>query len=139
MLDDIRWIQRFNNYKKALKTLENDIELFKTRELSEIEKRGVIQAFEYTYELAWNVIKDFYFYNGIVDIQGSRDAFKMAFNRGLVSSDILIRSIKSRQLTTHTYNEEIIEDIFNEIINEYFDAFIELKDNLEKETLKCMD
>ena len=138
-MQDIRWIQRFNNCKKALKTLQSDIELFKTRELSDIEKRGVIQAFEYTYELAWNVIKDFYFYNGIVDIQGSRDAFKMAFRRGLISTDTLIRSIRARQLTVHTYNEEIIEDIFEEIINEYFNAFVELRDNLEKEALKCMD
>jgi len=77
-MQDIRWIQRFNNYKKALKTLESDIELFKTRELLDIEKRGVIQAFEYTYELAWNVIKDFYFYK---DLSNNDRGFVVKFSK----------------------------------------------------------
>ena len=137
--NEIRWIYRLDNFKKAFKTLESDIRLANSKKLSDIEKRGLIQAFEYTYELAWNTIKDFYFYNGIVDIQGSRDAFKMAFNKGLVSSDILIKTIRSRQLTVHTYNEDIIEDIFESITNEYYDAFKELFQNLEIEAKKCLD
>jgi len=139
MKKEIRWIYRLQNYKKAFKTLENDINLTNTKILSDIEKRGLIQAFEYTYELAWNVIKDFYYYNGIVDIQGSRDAFKIAFNKGLVSSDVLIKSIRSRQLTVHTYDEEVVEDIFDKIINEYYFAFKELLQNLEVQAKKCMD
>ena len=139
MKKEIRWIYRLQNYKKAFKTLENDINLANSKDLSDIEKRGLIQAFEYTYELAWNVIKDFYYYNGIVDIQGSRDAFKIAFNKGLVSSDVLIKSIRSRQLTVHTYDEEVVEDIFDKIINEYYFAFKELLQNLEVQAKKCMD
>jgi len=139
MKKEIRWIYRLQNYKKALTTLEGDIDLANTKILSDIEKRGLIQAFEYTYELAWNVIKDFYYYNGIVDIQGSRDAFKIAFNKGLVSSDVLIKSIRSRQLTVHTYDEEVVEDIFDKIINEYYFAFKELLQNLEVQAKKCMD
>ena len=60
MEEDIRWIQRFKNYKKAFDSLTADVELATERELTDIEKRGLIQAFEYTYDLAWNVIKDFY-------------------------------------------------------------------------------
>ena len=107
--------------------------------MSELEKRGLIQAFEYTYELARNTIRDYYFYNGIVDIRGSRDAFKMAFNKGLVSTDILIKTIKSRQQTVHTYNEEIIEIIFQDIVNEYYGAFEELLESLQTEAEKCTD
>ena len=138
-MKEIRWIYRLQNFKKAFETLEKDIELSKDRELSDIEKRGLIQAFEYTYELAWNSVRDFYHYNGVVDIQGSRDAFKMAFNRGLVSSDTLIKTIRSRQLTVHTYNEEVVENIYTDIIDSYYYAFKELLENLEIEAKKCVD
>jgi len=139
MKSEIRWLYRFDNLKKAFNTLKNDVELSNKKNLTDIEKRGLIQAFEYTYELSWNTIKDFYFYNGIVDIQGSRDAFKMAYNKGLITSDTLIQSIRSRQLTSHTYNEEIIENIFEDIINKYYFAFEELIKKLEIEAKKCMD
>jgi len=138
-VQQIRWLQRLQNFKKAFKTLQSDIELANSRPLSDIEKRGLIQAFEYTYELAWNTIKDFYFYNGIVDIQGSRDAFKTALNRGLIDSDTLLKTIRSRQLTTHTYNEEVAETILEDIIHEYCAAFKNLIDRLEIEAKKCMD
>ena len=138
-MDEKRWIYRLENFQKAFKTLEGDVNLANTKTLSDIEKRGLIQAFEYTYELAWNTIKDFYFYNGVIDIQGSRDAFKMAYNKGLISSDTLIKTIRSRQLTTHTYNEEIVESIFDDIVNKYYFAFKELLEVLDNEAKKCTD
>ncbi|MDA3940420.1 MAG: HI0074 family nucleotidyltransferase substrate-binding subunit [Spirochaetia bacterium] len=130
---DIRWIQRFDKYKKAFSSLTSDVELAKKRKLSDIEQRGLIQAFEYTYELAWNTIKDFYGSIGETEIQGSKDAYRMAFNRELVSNKTLIETVRSRQLTSHTYNEETADEIFNDIINKYFDAFKELLNNLEKQ------
>ena len=138
-MKELRWIYRLQNFQKAFRTLESDIRLAQERALSDIEKRGLIQAFEYTYELAWNTIKDFYFYEGITDIQGSRDAFKMAYNRGLIGSDTLIRTIRSRQLTVHTYNESIVDDIYEDIVESYYDAFKELLQRLEEEAERCMD
>ncbi len=82
MTQDIRWLQRLENYKKALNNLEEGVLLAHERPLSKLEKQGIIQAFEITYELAWNTVKDFYREQGEMNIQGSRDAFKMAFNRG---------------------------------------------------------
>ena len=137
-MEEIRWLYRLENFRKAYNTLKSDVELANRKDLNKIKKRGLIQAFEYTYELAWNVIKDFYYYKGVVDIQGSRDAFKMAYNKGLISSDTLIKTIRSRQLTVHTYNEEIVQDIYEDIINEYFFAFKELLERLEVEAKKCM-
>jgi nucleotidyltransferase substrate binding protein (TIGR01987 family) len=72
---DIRWIQRFRNYSKALGQLSRFIE---KKELNELEKQGLIQAFEYTYELAWNTIKDYFENQGETGIHGSRDAFRLA-------------------------------------------------------------
>jgi len=77
------------------------------RKLSELEQQGVIHAFEYNYELAWNVLKVFYDNQGEQNIQRSRDAIKLAFKRGLIiNGDIYLSIIKSRALTSHTYNEE---------------------------------
>lgn len=55
---DIRWKQRFANFRSALHQLKDGVDAFNVRELSLLEKQGLIQAFEFTHELAWNVLKD---------------------------------------------------------------------------------
>ncbi len=131
---DIRWVQRFDNYQKALRNLSEAVELSTQRDLSKLEKQGLIQAFEYTYELAWKTIKDFFESQGEVDITGSRDAFRLAFSRGLIKNgDILMETVKSRQLTTHTYNEETADKIFYDVKNKYYNAFNELLESLLKQ------
>ena len=126
---DIRWIQRFNKFKKALAQLTKFIE---KSELNELEKQGLIKSFEYTYELAWNTIKDYFELQGETDIFGSRDAFRLAFRRGLIENGkIWMDMIKSRTMTTHTYNEEIVENISSEIINKYNSEFVALKSTLQ--------
>ena len=134
MTEDIRWIQRFDNFQRALKQLEMGFELMDTRELNELEKQGFIQAFEYNFELAWNVIKDFYQYQGVTNIQGSRDAFRLAFERGLISDgEIWMDMIKKRQLTVHTYNEAVATEILDAIIDDYYHQFVALKDVLTEQ------
>ncbi|BDU51400.1 hypothetical protein HLVA_19690 [Haliovirga abyssi] len=80
---DIRWIQRFSNFKRAFEQLKDAVELTKKRELSNLEKQGLIQAFEYTHELSWKVLKDFLESKGNQNIYGSRDAVKEAFKFNL--------------------------------------------------------
>jgi nucleotidyltransferase substrate binding protein (TIGR01987 family) len=119
--EDIRWKQRFNSYQKALSQLTKFIEKEK---LNELEEQGLIQAFEYTYELAWNVMKDYYEYQGTENIQGSRDAFRLAFQRGLIKDgDGWMKMITSRSLSSHTYNEETVEAISSDIFEKYYDLF----------------
>ena len=128
---DIRWLQRFSNYDKAFKQLENAVNLAKQRQLSELERQGLIQGFEYTYELAWNTIKDFYENQGEMEIQGSRDAIRLAFKRGLINDgDSWMAMIKSRTLTSHTYDEKIVKAVVDEIINCYYNEFLKLKKTL---------
>lgn len=137
MDQDIRWRQRFDNFKKALDNLSDAVELALQRELSRLEKQGLIQAFEIVYELSWNVIKDFYQSQGEVSIQGSRDAFRTAFNRGLISNgELFMKMIKSRQLTSHTYNEEIADEIYRDIVNRFYAAFRMLDDALARQEKK---
>ena len=136
-MNDIRWIQRLNNFRKALDNLTEAIELSKTRELSKLERQGLIQAFEFTHELSWNTIKDFYESMGEVNIQGSRDAFRMAFKRGLIQDgEVFMASIRSRQLSVHTYNEDSAEEIMYDVVNRYHKAFVVLIEKLEKEIEK---
>ena len=129
MQSDIRWKQRFYNYQKALIQLTKFIE---KGELSELEEQGIIKAFEYTYELAWNVIKDYYQEQGEVSIQGSRDAFRLAFQRGLIADgDNWMKMIKSRIASVHTYNLEVARQINQDIHDIYFQLFIELREKME--------
>ena len=131
MNEDIRWKQRFDNFKRSLKQLDDAMLIIAARDLSDLEKQGVIQDFEYNYELAWNVMKDFYEHQGEQDIQGSRDAFRIAFKRGLVTNgDIWMQMIKSRAMTSHTYNEEVSTAVLKDIVELYYAEFIHLRDAL---------
>ena len=125
---DIRWQQRFKNYQKALRQLER---FLKETDLNDMEEQGLIQAFEYTYELAWNTIKDYLVYQGITEVIGSRDAFRIAFNRGLIlEGSIWMGMIESRIKSSHTYNEEVAKEILKEIREQYFKLFIQLEAKL---------
>lgn len=129
MNEDIRWKQRFSNYQKALRQLQKFID---KGELSELEEQGLIKSFEYTYELAWNTVKDFLEFQGHSDIFGSRDAFRKAFQLGIIEDGaIWMDMIKSRNRTTHTYNEETANEISRTVISVYFDAFKKLHEKLE--------
>jgi nucleotidyltransferase substrate binding protein (TIGR01987 family) len=126
---DIRWIQRFNHFSKALSQLRKFIE---KGALNELEEQGLIQAFEYTYELAWNTLKDYFELQGETGIHGSRDAFRMAFRRGLIEDgETWMDMIKSRTMTTHTYNEAIARQIATAITDQYFSEFIKLNDQFQ--------
>nr|VFJ56069.1 MAG: nucleotidyltransferase substrate binding protein, HI0074 family [Candidatus Kentron sp. DK] len=73
---DIRWRQRFDNYRQALARLRDAVALRQQRPLSDLEQQGLIKAFEFTHELAWNVMKDYFEYQGNTRITGSRDAIR---------------------------------------------------------------
>lgn len=121
---DIRWIQRFDNFKKALAQLNRAVKLSEQRKLSELEEQGLIQSFEYTHELAWKTLKDFLNYKGNNEIYGSKDATKEAFTYGLISNgDIWMQMIQSRNKTSHTYNQETAIEISSAILVDYFDCF----------------
>jgi len=128
-IKDIRWIQRFNHFKKALNQLTKFIEKGK---LNELEQQGVIQSFEYTYELAWNTLKDYFEHQGETGIHGSRDAFRLAFKRGLIEDgETWMDMIESRALTTHAYNEDVAKAIADKIFNRYFSEFQTLRTKME--------
>lgn len=128
---DIRWIQRFQNFQKALDRLLEIVSMAESQDLTEIEQEGMIQRFEYTQELSWNVIKDFYTHQGEVDIQGSKDAYRLAFKRGLITDgQLYMDMVKSRNRAAHTYNEATANEVANDIIHRYATALEELRKTL---------
>ena len=128
MGEDIRWKQRLNNFNLALKQLNSGFDLLQQRQLSELEEQGMIQAFEYTHELAWNLLKDYLTeYGGAVGLIGSRDTTREAFKRGLIENgELWMEMISSRNLSSHTYNEETAQKIID-IIPQYHQEFIYLQ------------
>ncbi len=92
----------------------------------------MIQAFEYTYELAWLVLKDFLEFQGDRDIYGSRDAIKKAFRTGLIENgEKWMDAYVSRTKTSHTYNEETAREVVDAILADYFDLFKALENKME--------
>lgn len=131
--EDIRWVQRFSNYKKAFSQIQEAVELMAIRDLTALEKQGLIQAFEYTHELAWKTLKDFLENRGNTDIYGSRDAVRQAFALGLIEDgETWMQMIKSRNLTSHTYDESTADSIITIIKDLYFEQFKKLKIKMEQ-------
>lgn len=134
MNTDIRWIQRFNNYKKAFAQLERFIDV---QELNELEEQGLIKAFEYTYELSWKTLQDLLKEKGYLDIVGPKPVLNQSFQDGYISDGQgWMRMHQSRNLTSHTYDEQTASEIIDSIRNEYFDLLRNLKIRLSQELEK---
>ena len=117
---DIRWSQRLQNFHDAFCELDEAVHLSNERGLSKLEALGLVHVFECTYELAWKVVKDFYQHQGESDIQGSRDAIQMGFERGLIEDDnAWFEMIKSRTFTSNAYKPETARLIADQIVTIY--------------------
>ncbi len=126
---DIRWRQRFDNFERALQVLQRGVELARQRPLSELEQQGLIQGFEFTHELAWNLLKDYLQYQGISGIIGSRDSTRLAFQNDLISDgEGWMAMIKARNQSSHTYNLEQANTIARDVIERFAPLFGALRD-----------
>ena len=115
MTEDIRWQQRFSNYQKALAQLETFTE---PPSLNEREQQGLIKAFETTYELAWNTLRE-------------------AFRLGLIEAGhTWMLMIQDRNLTSHTYNRATADAIGQQILSRYLPCFQQLRTRLEQRQLE---
>lgn len=147
-MEDIRWEQRFSNFNKALLKLEESVNYinhnFLDKEdglddedlgyiVDELIKEGLIQRFEYTHELAWNVMKDYALFQGNSTIGGSRDATREAYKLQIIeNADVWMDMIQSRNKTSHTYNDEIANEIYDKIIHEYSQLFLDFQKTMEE-------
>jgi len=129
--EDIRWRQRFDNFQNALEELTEAVDLYRERPLSKLEKQGLVKAFEFTHELAWNVMTDYFEYQGKISIMGSRDATREAFNRGMITDgENWMEMIKSRNKSSHTYNQETADELVEDTVNIFHSLFLQLEKKL---------
>jgi nucleotidyltransferase substrate binding protein (TIGR01987 family) len=116
---ETRWQQRYSNYKKAINQLSRFLE---RKSLNELEEQGLIQAFEYTFELAWKTLQDFLEEeSGYLELKGPRPVLKQAFKDGIIGTgEIWMEMLNDRNRSVHTYDEDIAREIINAIVHNYF-------------------
>lgn len=135
---DVRCIQRLDNFKRAYARLSGAVRLADERDLSDLERQGLIQAFEFTHELAWNTLKDFLTSRGPSEkLYGSKDATRAAFAAGLIEDGATwMRMIEHRNQSSHTYNDDVAATITDAVRSAYvpaFEAFLRRFEQLERE------
>lgn len=117
---DIRWQQRFKNFKRAFlllrEAMEGDLD-----NMSQLEKEGIIQRFEYTFELAWNVLKDKMEYDGVnLDKISPKTVVRQAYaSKYIKDADIWLKMIGDRNLMSHTYDFAKFEVVIKSIAVSY--------------------
>lgn len=118
MNQDIRWMQRFENFEKSFRLLESALCIEKP---SLVEKAGAIQFFEVTFELSWKLMKDFLEHQGY-EVKSPREAIKTGFSYGfLEDGELWLMALSDRNLTVHTYDEATAEKVFQKIKTVYFE------------------
>ena len=128
---DIRWQQRFINFNKAFSQLDR---FMQEKSLNEMEEQGLIKAFEYTYELSWKTLQDLLKDKGYTNVVGPKPVIEQSFQDGyIVDGKGWMRMHVSRNLTSHTYDEETAEEIIKSIRSEYFDLLKNLQTRLQEE------
>ncbi len=133
---DIRWLQRLDNYSKAYKKLciaaekLQNVVTNQDEDTIELMREGLIQRFEYTHELAWNVMKDYETYQGYTDIRGSRDAIRKALATGIIDDPTWMATIADRNLTSYNYDESTAAEIQQTILIDYIPLFRQLLEKM---------
>jgi nucleotidyltransferase substrate binding protein (TIGR01987 family) len=135
--EDIRWIQRFNNYRKALARLGEAVELAEERNLSDLEQQGLIQGFEFTFDLAWKTLQDYLRENNRPNDNGGPNVIiQQALDDGIIKGEEAWKAMKkSRDLTSHSYDGDTADDIAENIIETYHSLFIQLETRLQLEKI----
>lgn len=133
-MQDIRWRQRFEHFEKAFLLLQTAIHI---PHLSVVERAGLIQFFEMSFELAWKLLKDYETEQGLV-VKTPRDAIKQAFQANLIrDGHAWIDALQDRNLTAHTYNEQTAFEVEQRIKNTYFRLLYDLYHDFKSRLLQC--
>jgi nucleotidyltransferase substrate binding protein (TIGR01987 family) len=120
---EVRWKQRFENFEKSFSLLNKYISLKNT---SEIERAGIIQFFEMTFELSWKLLKDYLEANGYI-VKSPRDSIKQAFQAEIIENGhVWLDALEDRNLTVHTYDEATAVEVEKKIREQYYPMLLNL-------------
>ena len=129
-MKEIRWKYRFDNFAKSFKVLKRSLEI---ENPSEVERGGVIQFYEMSFELAWKMIKDYLQEEGF-EVKSPRAAIKQGIQMELLDDPYKwMDALEDRNLTAHTYDEETAIRVYDSIKKSYFPILNNLYDLLKKQ------
>ena len=128
MNKQIRWQERLTNLTKASEQLSKGIAIQKP---SDIEQQGIIQSFEFTFELCWKTLKDYLESQGVLT-QFPRDVIKKSFHHELIEDgEAWMQMLEDRNLLAHTCNEELANEAYKKIKNNYYQALLQVYEKLK--------
>ena len=128
MQSDLRWKQRFQNFEASLRELRKALE--KT-EYTTLERAGLIQFFELSFELAWKTLKDMLLYEGY-DVNSPKSTLKQAFANGTIAEgELWLKALDGRHLFSHTYSNELAEESIGLIKGTYSPLLFALQAELK--------
>jgi dTDP-4-dehydrorhamnose reductase len=129
---DVRWKQRFENYVRALDQLTPLVNSLQDKAPADVDKLALVKAFELSFELAWNVMKDYLTRQGVKAIIGSRDAIRYAVQNGLiVDGEVWTAMIDSRNKAAHMYSDEIAGKLIRDVMEKYHSEFIAFSEKMK--------
>lgn len=128
-----RWRYRFENFRRALELLEQAVAREARHQLNELEREGLVQRFEYTFELGWKVLADSLASQGFtLPVGGVRGIIRLAFESGVIADgDGWIEALKARNESAHVYDQERIDAIIGAVSARHVQLLIALRDRLE--------
>lgn len=137
MAHDIRWKQSFQNFDRAYSLLREALENGPAT-LSPLEKEGVVQRFEYSFELAWKTLKDYLEEAGLVITPLTpRQVLKEAFAaKVLTDGQTWIEMLDHRNLLSHTYDFSVFQKAVVTIAERYLPAMNQVHGFLSNESIK---
>lgn len=123
---DVRWRQRFQNFDKAFHRLEDAVEIVQKESDNVLLQAGLIQTYEFTFELAWKTMKDFLEEEGFMPLS-PKATLRQAFQNGYIKDgDLWLKALNDRNLTTHTYDDALAAEVIKDIQDKYFQLLSDL-------------
>ena len=132
MTTEISWQQRFHNFENAFNTLTRIMLRYDSQPDDEVVQMALVQAFEISYELAWNCMKDYLENEGFVEISNPKQTIRTAFQAKLIlDAEAWMLAIKKRNLASYSYNQVILEETVFYITEEFYPLASKLYSDLK--------
>lgn len=126
---DIRWKQRFENFAKAVALVEEAL-ANGAGALSQLEKEGLMQRFEYTVELGWKTMKDFMVEGGArLETHTPKAVVSAAWQAKLIADgQAWVDMLVHRNMLSHRYDEQAVAEVAAALEGRYLAQFRALRD-----------
>lgn len=122
---------KLDNFARALKALHEGLKLFDPA--SDLQRDGVIQRFEFTFELAWKSLQAYFDDEGTQGVNSPKGALREAYGGGLIQDEALwLAMLRDRNMTAYLYDAELAAEIVHRIQEHYAAALAGLKQALEE-------